>query len=428
MPADDFKASCYFDNYYSWAESKKGIIKRPYWSVFEDDGDVKTEEDDGSYNDDSLKWRVDKTQKYKYCTILHTTGFQTYIIEVKETIRIDLCTGNRSVSYFMIIRGSFKTNHLKGGNCGRLTFDDLQEQIKLIVEVLGVDAEKIKIENLAPSILVSLPFPVYEFLKDSLISYRGNAFKQYDPDENGTVIGYHCPLGQVEVKLYDKSLQYNLPSYLMQFEDRFCKMQRLKNLVGIVHLSDLKDHSKVEKLIDILIQTWDDILLFDNSIDENNPILNARQREMVKYGDNPKYWEKLKAKCTSSTYTNRIAEFRSLSTDHGGNYHQNIRNLIIAEWNIISKSWQKLPSVKKRELAKITSSVRGKFNQVYYNGVKDCNTNNSNNINMTKGLSKPEHKSKKQLAKEKREKANEQVVRFMVALSTTLQIIQKKAA
>lgn len=262
MPVDDFKLSCYIEDYYLWKESKKGIIKRPHWSVFEDDGDVKTEEDDGSYNDDSLKWRIDKTQKFKYCTIIHYTGFEKYKIEVKETIRIHFATGIRSVCYFFTIRGSFKLNHLKVNNCGRLTFDDLQEQIR-VIEGLGLDALKLKIDNLAPSILVALPFPVFQFLKDSLISYRGNAFKEYDPDNNGTIIGYYCPLRQIDVKLYDKSLQFNLPSYLMQFEDRFCKMQRLKNGFGIEFLSDLKDSTKVNRLIDLLLQTWDDILLFD---------------------------------------------------------------------------------------------------------------------------------------------------------------------
>lgn len=419
MPVDDFKASCYIDDYYSWKESNKKLIKRPYWNVFEDDGDVKTEEDDGSYNDINLKWRVDKTQKFKYCTIIHYTGYQTFKIEVKETIRIHFETAKRSVSYFMMIRGSFKSNHLKGNNCGRLTFGDLQEQIR-IIEQLGVDSSKIKIDNLAPSVLVGLPFPVYQFLKDSLISYRGNPFKQYDPDNDGTTIGYYCPLEHIEVKLYDKSLQFNLPSYLMQFEDRFCKMQRLKNSVGIEFLSDLKDHSKVQKLLHILLQTWDDILLFDNSVEINNPLLNSRQREMIMFGDNPKYWEKLKSKNSSSTYTNRISEFRSLSTHFGNNYHQNIRGLIVAEWEMLLKSWQKLPSVKKRKLAKITSSVRGKVSQV---DLKNCISNKLNKKEM-----KTITKSKKQLAKEKREKTEAQFKLFIEALTITLHKLKSNAA
>jgi hypothetical protein len=420
MPVDDGKASVALENYYSWTEEKKGIIKRPYCKVFEDDGDVKTEEDDGSFDnisEENIKWREDKSKQYRYCTIMHYTGFQHYNIEVRETLKEYYFSKKRTVSYHLTLDGSFKSNHFGGHNFGKFTFADLQRQIDLVECVLG-DASKIRIENLAPSLCPELPFPVLEFLDDSLISYRGEPFKQYDPDRRGKVIGYYCPQHQVDIKIYDKSLQLNLPNYFMQFEDRFSKMQRLK-AYGIEYLSDLKDITKVQSLLEILLSTWDDILLFDNTINVNDIRLNARQRDLVAHGYSHKYWQRLRKTLTSSTYGNRLQEFRLLSKKYGGNHHNMIRQLIINEWDSLTKNWTNLPGVKKRNLDIITSSVGG--NDIQLSNNNRYNKNNKEEMNQT---SSTVNKSKKQIAKEKRDKTEQQFQSFLNSLGITLQKIE----
>lgn len=368
---DDVKLSCTIPSWEEFKNVNKGRIRRPYWKVFEDDGDVKTEEDDGSpdqINEAKIKWRVDKSGGYKYSTIIHYTGFQTYTIEVRETTKVFIESNEKTKSYFLTIQGSIRSNHFNGTNAGRLTFQHLQSQIALL-EQLHLNSVELKIDNLAPSLCFEFPFPVLDFLDDCLILYRGNRFKQYDPDSSGKIIGYYCPLRQVDIKIYDKSLQLNLPGYLLQFEDSFSKMQRLKNDFGIEFLADLKDYHKVERLKEVLLRTWDDILLYDNTVSPDDHRLNERQREMVKNGDSFRYWEKLKKSLTSSTYNNRINEFKQLSKSLGSNYYELIRDMINKEWSYLMQTWTNLPGVKynvsENQLDKITSSVGGKYIQLY---------------------------------------------------------------
>jgi|GEM_PF-4999184 len=437
MPVDDIKLSCQLDNYYRWKEDNKKKIKRPYCRVFEDNGNVKTEEDEGSYEqlaEEKYRWREDKNGRYRYCTIIHYTGFQSYRIEVRETIKEFYSTGKRVISYHLILSGSFKSNKGKGINWGRFTYQDLQEQIALI-ESIGLDASVVKIDNIAPSISLKLPFPVLEFLVDCLISYRGEQFKQYDPDSNGKVVGYYCPLHQVEIKIYDKSLQLEKPGHIMQFEKRFSKMQKLSTNFGLKYLSDLKDFEKVSKLDELLLSTWADILLFDNGISVADPRLNDRQREMIKYGDNYKYWKKLRTNTTQSTYKNRVREFKNLSLEfEGNNHHVLISNLIKDEWDYLMKICPKLPGAnsrtKSKNLPKVTSKVRGKYGQV-----DAFITSTSKKINMEEKLTKRSKKtelnnskSKKQIAKEKREQSSKLTASFFNALSVTLNKLNNQAA
>ena len=425
---DDIKLSGYIDDYYAWKALNKGKIRRPYWKVFEDDGDVKTEEDDGSESPISggtNKWREDKNGKYRYCTIVHYTTSQTFKINVKETLKEYYSTGERTVTYFATIDGSLKKNHFGGTNAGSFLFPDQLQQIS-IIESLHFDLSKLKIDNIAPSVCIELPFPVMDFLNDSLISYRGEPFKPYDPDNDGKVIGYYCAKHQLDIKIYDKSLQLNLSENFMQFEDSFKKMKRLKEF-GIKYLSDLKDHAKVYKLKEILLNTWDDILLFDDTIKSNDVRLNVRQKDMVEHGYSDKYWKRMKDTTSNSTYWNRVNEFKTLSEKFGSNYHNMIRDLIINEWEELSKSWTILPGVKMGKLDNITSTVRGNIVQVYKESISEPDSSKIQiaskiKINMVnKAGSK---KSNKQVSTEKREQKKLIYNSFLSKLKVTLDSVE----
>lgn len=78
---------------------------------------------------------------------------------------------------------------------------------------------------------------------------------------------YHC---NFSIKAYDKSLQFDLPYELFRFEIHFNKMRDLKQY-RIIYLSDLKDKSKLESLKNELLTKWDEVLLYDWTIDLNVP-------------------------------------------------------------------------------------------------------------------------------------------------------------
>jgi hypothetical protein len=93
---------------------------------------------------------------------------------------------------------------------------------------------------------------------------------------------------QFIIKTYDKSKQYNQTSQLLRVEDKYLKMAEL-NSIGINYLSDLLNHEIYMKLGQILIDTWNEILYIDQTV--NIEKLTLKQREDYKNWINPN-WKK----------------------------------------------------------------------------------------------------------------------------------------
>ncbi len=243
-------------------------------------------------------------------TIIHRGNFETYQLTIKETTKCQV-NGCRSVSLFLIIDGSLHKNYFNGANYLPFTWDYLQTELNKLETGLQLSGIA-DLVNLEIGVNIPLPFPVFHFLKNNLISYKGNQFNRYNPDKNGICLGYVCPLSQYSVKVYDKGKQYDLPGNLMRFELRYLKMQTLKER-GIKNLTDIKDFNKANGLLNLLLTAWDNTVLFDSSIDLKNPNIKNKDRELLKEGRRPGYWEHLKE--TNNRQYNYQSRFGSSSTE-----------------------------------------------------------------------------------------------------------------
>lgn len=300
-------------------------------------------------------------------TIIHRGNYETYQLTIKETIKTQV-SGKRSVSYFLIIDGSLHKNYFNGANYLPFTWDCLQTELNKLETGLHLSGF-LDIVNLEIGVNIPLPFPVFPFLKNNLISYKGNQFNRYNPDKNGICLGYVCPLSQYSVKVYDKGKQFDLPDYLMRFELRYLKMQTLKER-GIKHLSDLTDLSKVNGLLNLLLTAWDNTVLFDSSIDLKKPNIKNKDRELLKEGRRPGYWEQLK-ETNTRRYNHYRKKFRLLVADYGEGWHKKIRELIKTQWENLFKNCTILPSVPNQDLYKFTVKVKG--NNVQFLGERELN-------------------------------------------------------
>jgi len=289
-------------------------------------------------------------------TITYRGNIETYQLTIKETNKCQV-NGNRSVSYFLIIDGSIHKNYYKGANYLPFTWDCLQPELIKLETRLQLTGFA-DLANLEIGVNIPLSFPVFPFLKNNLISYKGNQFNRYNPDKNGLCLGYVCPLSQYSVKVYDKGIQFDLPEYLMRFELRYLKMQTLKER-GIKHLSDLRDFDKVNSLLGLLLSAWDNTLLFDSSIDLKNPKIKNKDRELLKDGRRPGYWEQLK-ETNSRRYNYQREKFRLLINKYGEGWHEKIKELIKTQWENLFKNCTILPSVQNPDLYKLTVKVKGK--------------------------------------------------------------------
>ncbi len=293
-------------------------------------------------------------------TIAHRADFETYHLTIKETTRTTI-NENRSTSYLLIVNGSVHKNHFKGTNYLPFTWDKLQEEITRLETALQVSDYSAELVNLEMGVNVLVPFSVFQFLQDNLISYKGKPFNRYNPDRNGICLGYVCHHSQYSLKIYDKSKQNNLPDYLMRFELRYLKMQTLKKW-GIKTISDLKNRKKVEGLLNLLLIAWDNILLFDYTIDLKNPELKERDRELLENGNNPKFWEKMKEKSTRR-FNYQRSKFRDLIRAYGEGWHDKLKELIKKEWENLFKNCTILPGFQNPELNNLTVKLKGKNGQ-----------------------------------------------------------------
>lgn len=290
-------------------------------------------------------------------TITYKADFEKYRITIKETT-INRINGRRSVTYLLILDGSLHKNHFSGANYLPFTWDYLQKQITHLETSLHLSGKLAELVNLEIGLNISLPFPVFPFLKSNLISYKGNSFNQYPPDSNGVCLGYYCPLSQYTVKVYDKGVQFKLPENVMRFELRFLKMQKLKEL-KIKTLLDLKNYQKVHGLLSLLLDAWDNVLLSENLTKPNIQNLKPKERELLEKGSIPKYWELLKETDTRR-FNYKRTMFKKLVSLHGTGWHEKINELIKTGWETLFENCTILPGVQNPELSEFTVKVKGK--------------------------------------------------------------------
>lgn len=292
-------------------------------------------------------------------TITHRGKYETYQLTIKETTKIQI-SGKRSVSYFLVIDGSLHKNYFGAANYLPFHWDHLQTEIVKLDTGLHLSGNA-DIVNLEIGLNIPLQVPVFAFLKRNLIAYKGHQFNRYNPDKGGLCLGYVCPLSHYSVKIYDKGKQFDLPYNLMRFELRFLKMQTL-NERGIKQLSDLTDFERVNDLLSLLISAWDNILLYDSSINLSNPEIKPRDCELLKEGRRPGYWEQLKETNTRQ-FKYKRQKFRELVTRYGSKWHEKISELIKSEWENLFKNCPILPSVQNSKLSEFTVKVKGKNGQ-----------------------------------------------------------------
>jgi hypothetical protein len=227
-------------------------------------------------------------------TIKYTGRFETYFISVIETVK-HILRGKTSVSYFMEITGSLHKNYFGGQNYSPFQINDLQIELSKIERGLNIPFDLANLVNIEIGVNIVTPFEVMPFLRNNLLSYKGNSFNDYMPDREGFILGKYCKLSQYSIKIYDKGKQNNLPINLMRYEIRFTKMTIIKKR-GVKNLNTLKNTEMVCNLISLLINSWDNVLIYDNSINLKDRKIKPKHRRMLIKGNNPKYWEQLKEK------------------------------------------------------------------------------------------------------------------------------------
>ena len=208
---------------------------------------------------------------------------------------------------------------------------------------LGIDLNSF-FSNLEIGVNIETSFNPDRF-SDSLIWHKGEPFT----DQRSRSKRYReCVHVQYIIKSYDKGKQNKLNRYILRFERKFIVMEVL-NKLGIRNLSDLQKPENFKKVGNLLLQTYDDILIGNLQADTSK--LNPRDKILFANGHNPAYWKSLIPKSEDykqgntdpeykrqyKRYEKKLNRFKELLTRTGADQlKKDVRELIVQKINQLS--------------------------------------------------------------------------------------------
>jgi hypothetical protein len=210
---------------------------------------------------------------------------------------------------FINLKGSLhKYFNSANHNHNDFTLIDSFNTIKDLCQRFAINPFNTVLHNLEFGVNVNLPFETKVFL-DSIIRYKS---KDYELEQfNGRGYLLRFSFDQYELKIYDKGLQYLLKDNTLRFELKVRKMHYLESKgININNYVDLFHAGNIEKLKQLLLNAFNDLLIYDSSINLKT-IKSKREREILTSGSNPKYWANLKLMNTN-TYKKKRRQFREL--------------------------------------------------------------------------------------------------------------------
>lgn len=190
-------------------------------------------------------------------------------------------------SKYVELQGSLH-KYWNGGshNANDFTFISLQNVIADIKKKFDLNLNTCILRNVEVGINIIPPITTKSLIRCVLL-HRDKKFKEVSINKANYTRVIH---NRFTVKAYDKKIQYPQlikSDSLFRFEIKHTKMIDL-NKKGIETLEDLSQIENLKLLSLILIDKWDEILVYDNSIESNNNL-------KLEYANwkNSNYWETL---------------------------------------------------------------------------------------------------------------------------------------
>ena len=139
------------------------------------------------------------------------------------------------------------------------------------------------------------------------------------------------------------------------------------NKGGIKCLADLLNKEKIFKLLPMLLEAWQNILIYDieTGIIRTKPELKKSAINLLTTGQNPKYWERLK-KENKRQFNYHRDKFKILVAKNGNNWQQLVKGLIQKEWQQLFKNCTNLQDGESAKLYNLTIKIKGKNVQIRY--------------------------------------------------------------
>ena len=207
-------------------------------------------------------------------------------------------------------------------NYNKFSKRDLIETVNNLQLVLGIDPWEFKVSGIEFGVNIKPPLDTKRIITNALM-YKGRVFEtKFHSDEgNYKQVG----LTEYKVKLYDKRLHYESQGYhvgeeVLRFELKYNTMRRI-NRYNIHQLKDIKEN--MPYLIEPLLNAWDDILLFDPTIE---------QEEMRLRYNNINFWSSL-VENNRRSYLYELKKLRNYTKAYTSDIQAEVRKIMEATLN-----------------------------------------------------------------------------------------------
>lgn len=168
-------------------------------------------------------------------------------------------------------------------NYNQLTHSMLSQAIKILLGELGINEEDTEVHNLEFGINITVKQIPQEFLSSNIIMLkyrRPSRINKFD----GAGYFTEYTLGHYFIKVYAKSLQFNLDTPVIRMEVKTRKMKHILK-ANIKLLPDLLDKGKLNTLKGILMKHISNLLIVDTL--DFSRIKDDSDREFVQKYSNP---------------------------------------------------------------------------------------------------------------------------------------------
>lgn len=171
-------------------------------------------------------------------------------------------------------------------NHNDFNFNQIGWTIEHLKKLLSLDLHKTKIENIEVGLNIETKEDPTIILNDNLIvwSYKEPS-KNNEYNGKGKYIEFET--SQYFFKIYDKGKQYETGTFILRIETKIIRNETLKK-IGLSNLFDLTSKAKINRLLEFLYQSFDNVVMIDKYPLEC--IKNPKEKEIIQNGINPKYW------------------------------------------------------------------------------------------------------------------------------------------
>ncbi len=324
-----------------------------------------------------LKGHVTGENLYRinnYNSLIATDSITYNGWELKLINIVDKFTGE--VQHKIKIKGCPAKIYNGHENLFNLTLNDFSNVLNDFSDTFSIPLDEIKIA--APT-EVSGTFFLDREINERLVIFQLK--KPFEPmyNSDSEIMGYQV-LKEINQhfhpKIYLPGIKFRKPLNTIRIERHYDKIATLtRDTTGIYTWVDLLDEKMMFKCYQIVLDTWQDTIVFDPTLKLNvtgDPLL----KQIIKHGYTPHFWqEKIKKQLSAKALKKIIYQYNLLSTKYGEGLYENVLKSIKKEgaaWQNVTANCMVTNGIIYKENKGDTGNESNNESVININNSKQC--------------------------------------------------------